>query len=128
MSFLEQLNAKCDARAKYLILNVLEETIIPLSLDLSSPYVMIASNQLILNYPKDVRIHAHLLKCENYLKKTLKISDVGTIDWALRSYIIEGVPKHLNVWLSKSLLNFASTDHQLHRQNYVLRLFVDTVW
>ena len=116
LSFLEKLNVKCDTRAKELILNTLEDTIVPFPLDLSSPYVMIASNQLTLNYPKDVRIHAHLLKCEIYLKKTLKITDFGTIDWALRSSIIEGVPKHLNLWLSKSLLNFAGTVHQLHRQ------------
>jgi len=116
LSFLEKLNVKCDTRAKELILNTLEDTIVPFPLDLSSPYVMIASNQLTLNYPKDVRIHTHLLKCEIYLKKTLKITDFGTIDWALRSSIIEGVPKHLNLWLSKSLLNFAGTVHQLHRQ------------
>ena len=62
------------------MLNTLEDTIVPFPLDLSSPYVMIASNHLTLNYPKDVRMHAHLLKCENYLKKILKISDFGTID------------------------------------------------
>ena len=74
-------------------------------------------NYLILNYAKDIRMHAHLLKCEHYLTRNLKINDVGTIDWMPRSSIIKGVPKHLHVWLSKSLLNFAGTVHQLHRKN-----------
>ena len=26
------------------------------------------------------------------------------------------IPKHLNLWLNKSLLNFSGTDHKLHRQ------------
>ena len=80
MGFLELLNIKCDARPKALMLNVTEETTIPFPLDLSSPYVMIATNQLILNYPKDVRLNAHLYKCEEHLNKALKISDFRTID------------------------------------------------
>ena len=117
LSFFEQLNVKCDVRAKELILKVSEDANIPFPLDLSSPYVMRTINYLILNYAKDVRMHAHLLKCEHYLTRNLKINDVGTIDWMPRSSIIKGVPKHLHVWLSKSLLNFAGTVHQLHRKN-----------
>ena len=64
MSFLERLNVKCDARAKALMLSDLEDEVIPFPLKLSSPYVMIAKNHLILNYPKDVRLHVHLIKCE----------------------------------------------------------------
>ena len=76
----------------------------------------IANTQLILNYAHDIEKHAHLVKCAPYLTKSLQISDVHTIDWALRSNVIKGVPKHLHLWLSKSLCNFAGTAHQLFRQ------------
>ena len=69
LSFFEQLNVKCDDRAKALTLNVSEDKIIPFPLELSSPYAMIATNRLILNYPKDISIRTHLLKCENHLEK-----------------------------------------------------------
>ena len=72
LSFLEQLNAKYDFRDKVLTINMSEEVIISFPLVLSSPYVMIATNQLIFNYPKDIRLHAHLIKCEEQLRKVLK--------------------------------------------------------
>ena len=80
LSFLEQLNVKCDSRAKSLILNVSEEVVIPFPLVLSSPYATIATSQLILNYTKDILLHAHLIKCEEHLNEALKISDFSTID------------------------------------------------
>ena len=46
------------------MLNVLEDDVTPFPLDLSSPYVMITTNKLMLNYPKDVRQNVHLIKCE----------------------------------------------------------------
>ena len=76
MSFLEQLNVKCDARAKVLMLNALEDEVIHFSLELSSTYVIIATNHLILNHPKDIRLHVYLIKCEEYLKKALKMSNL----------------------------------------------------
>ena len=103
-------------RAKTLILNVSEDEVISFLLALSSPYAMIATNQLTLNYPKDVRQHAHLIKCEDYLMKELKINNFSKIDWSLIAFIIASIPKHLHVWLSKRLLTFAGTAHQLHRQ------------
>ena len=75
-----------------------------------------ASNQLIPNHPTGARARAHLMKHEDYLKQTLNVSGFSAIDWKLRSSIINWVPKHLRVWLSKSLLNFSGTVHQLHRQ------------
>ena len=79
------------------MLNVLEDDVTPFPLDLSSPYVKIATNQLILNYPKDVLLHAHLIKCEKYLKKVLSIQNFSSIDWALRTSIITSIPKYLHV-------------------------------
>ena len=102
--------------AKALMLEVSEEEIIPFPLMLSSPHVSIVSNHLTLNYSQDIRMHTHLLNCEPYLAKSLKIFDVSTMDWVLRSTVIEGIPKHLHLLLSKSLLNFAGAAHQLHRQ------------
>ena len=55
MTFLEQLNVQCYSRAKALMLNISEDEIVPFPLELSSPYVMIAANKLINNYPKDGR-------------------------------------------------------------------------
>ena len=43
------------------MLSALEYELIPFPLKLSSPYAMIAKNHLILNYPKDLRLHAHLI-------------------------------------------------------------------
>ena len=80
LTLLEQLNAKCDSRAKALTLNVSEEVVIPFPLVLSSLYAMIATNQLILNYPKDTRLYDHFINCEEHLNKALKISDFRTID------------------------------------------------
>ena len=54
-SFLEQLNVQCDSRAKVLMLNLSEDEVIPFLIDVSLPHVMIATNELIINYPKDVR-------------------------------------------------------------------------
>ena len=34
----------------------------------------------------------------------------------LRKADVNCIPKHLNLWLSKNLLNFAETAHQLYRQ------------
>lgn len=116
LSFFKQLNVKCNVRAKELILKVSEDLIILFPLELSSLHVSIASNHLILNYAQDIQMHTHLLKCEHCLTRTLKIYDVRTINWLLRSTIIKGVQKHLQIWLSKSLLNFAGAAHQLHYQ------------
>ena len=66
LSFLEQLNAKCDSRAKVLILSASEEVVIPFPLVLSSTYAMIATNKLILNYPKDIHLHAHLIEYKEH--------------------------------------------------------------
>ena len=52
------------------MLNDSEEKIVPFPLDLSSLYVMIATNQLILNYREDIRVHVRLMKCENHLKNS----------------------------------------------------------
>lgn len=70
VTVLEQLNVKCDARAKELILRTPEEEVITFPLVLSSAYVMNEENNLILNYPKDLLLHAHIIQCEHYLKKT----------------------------------------------------------
>ena len=96
-----------------MMLKVSEDTIIPFSLELSSQHASIASNHLTLNYAHDIRMNAHILKCESYLARTLKISDVNTIDCLLRSSIVKGIPKHLQLWLRKSLLNFSGTAYQL---------------
>ena len=71
LSFLEQLNVQCDFRAKELILSTAEETVIPFPLTLSSPYISTSTNQLILNYPRDIRKQAHLMQCESQLAKSL---------------------------------------------------------
>ena len=63
LSFLEQLNDKRDDRANAFKLNALEHDVGPFPLDLFSPCLMIATNQLMLKYPKDFRLHAHLIKC-----------------------------------------------------------------
>ena len=73
-------------------------------------------NTLILNYPKELTMRAHLIHYEDYLNKLLKSSDVLKVDWVLRSTIIDRIPKHLNICLSKSLLNFSRKAHQLHRK------------
>ena len=93
LTFFEQLNVKCDARAKVLILNVSEDEVIFFPLAFSSPHVMMSTNQLILNYPKDIRQHAYLIKCKDYLKKVLKIVNFSKIDWALRASIMTSIPK-----------------------------------
>ena len=80
LSFLEQLNVQFNARVKALMLKFSEDVVIPFSLYFSFPYVMIAKNKLTLNYPKDIRQHAHLIKCEECLKKVLKISNFSKID------------------------------------------------
>ena len=61
LSFLEQLNVKCDARAKELMLSTPKDKVIPFPLKLSSAYVMISENHLILNYPKDLWLHVYLI-------------------------------------------------------------------
>ena len=83
---------------------------------LSSSHVTKTDNQLILNHPKDIRLQAHLIQCEACLSHSLKLSNIYSVDWILRETIIKSTPKHLHLWLSKSLLNFAGTSHQLHRQ------------
>ena len=46
---------KYHARAKELMLSTPEDEDIPFPLKLSSAHVLIADNQLILKYPKDLR-------------------------------------------------------------------------
>lgn len=116
LSFLEQLNVRCDIRAKELILSIEEDATIPFPLILSSPYVLNDSNQLVLNYPKDTRLHAYLTCCKPQLVKSLGLYNLDVIDWSLRSNIIDNTPKYLHLWLSKSLHNFTGATHQLHRQ------------
>ena len=88
-------------RAKALMLNVSEDEVVPFPLDLSSPRIMIATNNWMLNYLNDVRHHVHLIKCEECLKKVLKISNFSKIDWALRASIISNTPNYVHLWLSK---------------------------
>ena len=76
LTFLDYINAKCDARAKTLILDTAEEETIPFPLTLSSVCVMNTCNQLMLNHPKDIRLQAHLIKCEKFVSKSLKISNI----------------------------------------------------
>ena len=78
--------------------------------------MMITKNYLILNYPKDLCLHAHLIHCEDYLKKVLKLPNQSKIDWCLLASIITRTPKFLHLYLRKSLLNFVGAAHQLHRQ------------
>ena len=80
LSFLKQLNVKCDSREKSLMLNALEDEVIPFPLKLSSHCVVIAKNHLIFDYPKDLRLNAHLIQCENCLKKVLKLPHLHNID------------------------------------------------
>ena len=93
------------------MLNDLEDEVIPFTLELSSPYVMVNTNHLTFNHPKDLRLHAHLIKREEYLKKALNISNFIKIDWVLRASIVTITPKFPHLWLSKSLLNFSGTEH-----------------
>ena len=70
LSLLEQLNVKCDARVNTLMLSALEDEVAPFPLKLSSRWVMIAANHLMLNHPKDLRLRVRLIKCEDRLKNT----------------------------------------------------------
>ena len=92
-----------------------EETIM-FPLTLSSVCVMNSDNQLTPNHPKDIRLQAHLIQCEKHLSKSLKMSNIIYVDWVLREMILRETPKHIHLWLSKSLLNFSGTSHQLNRQ------------
>ena len=48
--------------------------------------------------------------------RRLNLPELLKVCWVLRSAIVDRVPKHLCVWLSKIFLNFAGTAHQLYRQ------------
>ena len=95
LSFLEKLNVQCGSRTKVLMLNVSEYEVIPFPIDLSSPHVVASTNKLMLNHPKDSRKHVRLIKCEEHLKKALKISNFSKTDWALRASIVTSAPKCL---------------------------------
>ena len=50
-----------------------------------------------------------------YLSKKLNIVSEDKVDWKLREVIVDKIPSHLKIWLSKSFTNFARTLHQLFR-------------
>ena len=88
---------ECNAREKAVMLNALEDEVVSFTLELSSPCVMRSTNHLTLNHPKDLRLHAHLIKCEEHLKKVLNISNLCEIDWSLLAHIAKITPKFLHL-------------------------------
>ena len=94
----------------------LEDELIPFHLELNSVYAMNSNNKLIINYSTNLTIHAHLIRFKVFLTKLLKLPNMLQIDWKLRVTIVHRLSKHLHLWLSKILLNFSGTAHQLHRQ------------
>ena len=80
LSFLEQSNVQCDARAKALTLSALEDVAIPFPLVLSSTCVMATINQWMLNHPKDTLLQVCSIKCEEHLKKVLKTCNFSSTD------------------------------------------------
>ena len=45
--------------------------------------------------------------------------EVSAISWDLRHGILHHLPRHINLWLSKSFVNFAGTAHQMKRWELV---------
>ena len=50
------------------------------------------------------------------MNKILKSFDLYQVDWALQKDVVHYAPKHLYLWLRKSLLYIYGTSRQLHRQ------------
>ena len=80
LTLIEQLNVKCDARAKALIQNTTDNTVILFLLQLSSAYVTNKDSQLVLNYPKDILRQAHLSHCKEHLSRTLRVAGISKAD------------------------------------------------
>ena len=85
-------------------------------LKLKSTCVMNLNNQLVVNDASEVIIHSHLIHCENYLKKRLKLSDMIQIDWKLCREVVQRIPNYLHAWPIKIFLNFEGTAYTLYRK------------
>ena len=79
-------------------------------------FVQLWCNNVVINCTEDLHMRAHIIKCSECLKRKLTIELTDAVDWKSRSSVVYSLPKYLCLFLSKILLNFAGTSHQLHTQ------------
>ena len=112
LSFVERENVACDLAAKSLIYNAGSETH-PFPFDLSSIHLSTTPDQII-STPSSLYHHASLTSASQFLEHKFKLFRVDTVGWTSRIMDFEQFSTHLHMWASKSLSNFAGTDHRMH--------------
>ena len=101
---------------KIIITDTPEDELILFPLELNSACVMNSDNQLTLNHSTNLIVRTLLIRWKGHLTKRLKMPPMIQTHWKLRIATVHHLPKHLNLWLSKNLLNFSGTAYLLHRQ------------
>ena len=80
---------------------------------------MLATDNRVLASANDIRKAMHCSLSWPCLSKKLNVSTASDIDLKLRKRVVEKLPAHLRIWLSKSFTNFTGTSHQLYIQKLV---------
>ena len=122
LSFLEHLNIQCDLEVKKLIREQIDSDGNPsFPFQFNSPIVLDKFNNTLVS-TEMIKDEIYVQLAAPYLTKKLNIILMDEIDWRFRKSVIQLLPDSMYIWLSKSFTNFASTAHQLYRQNIVSSL------